>query len=560
MTAESVFGVSTQWLTLVPMFLLNFWQRNTCGPIRLIQEGRGKMNSGAKRIRESPGGSWLKWAYPDRMLRMTADLISINLSIVAAIVVWYFFYILLMNGPQPRALEADLLRLILRCGWLWSLLALLIFHLHGFYSRTRGYARHHKVLVVFRAVSIFALSFVLVDVFLLRDHVVSRGVAVLSWLFLLATVGGSRFGKHLLELHYHLERKNPGTKAAPQHVLVVGGAGYLGSLLVTMLLEQGYRVRVFDSLLFGKESLRAVEHDSRCEIVCGDVRDIPAVVQAMKHCDAVVDLAAIVGDPACEENRQLAVEVNRAATRMLIDVCRGYGIQRFLFASTCSVYGASEFLMDEHSELSPISLYAQTKLDSESLLLEAKSRSFHPTILRLATLFGASLRPRFDLVVNLLTARAIRFKKITIYNGTQWRPFMHVHDAARAFATCLAANLDVVSGEIFNAGAYDLNRRLCEVATTIGHCLPDVEVERVENTDRRNYRVSFDKIHTRLNFTCQRTLEDGIFEMAKMLRTPNIDNFAAEIYNNCAMVKVYGQTPDAERSSIRLLEALARTT
>lgn len=518
------------------------------------------MNQRERRTQARSTTGWLRSAYPDTVLRMTADLISTNMSIVMGIVVWYFFYVLLMNRPKPEALEADLLKLLLRYAWLWSLLAITTFHLHGFYSRTRSYASRHKMPVVFRAVTIFAVAFVLLDVVIFRDHVVSRGVAVLSWLFLLATVGGSRFGKHLLEAHYHVEAKNRASQAAPQHVLVVGGAGYLGSLLVPLLLEHGYRVRVFDSLLFGKESLRAVENHSRCEVICGDVRNIHAVVQAMRHCDAVIDLAAIVGDPACAENRQLAVEVNRAATRMLIDVCRGYGIQRFLFASTCSVYGASDFLMDEHSTLAPVSLYAQTKVDSENLLLEAKSRSFHPTILRLATLFGASPRPRFDLVVNLLTARAIRLKKITIYNGAQWRPFMHVYDAARAFVTSLAANLDAVSGEIFNAGAYDLNHQLSELSEIIGRIVPDVEVEHLENKDRRNYRVSFDKIHTRLDFTCQRALEDGIIEMANLLRAPGIDNFAAEIYDNRATLKVYAQTADAERSSIRLLEALARTT
>jgi nucleoside-diphosphate-sugar epimerase len=518
------------------------------------------MNQPRKRIEGSSLTGWLRSVYPDGLLRMAADLISTNVSIVMAIVVWYFFYVLLLNRPQPPALKAELLRLVLRYSWLWSVLAWTTFQLHGFYSRTRSYAGRHKMSVVLRAVTIYAVAFVLLDVVILRDNVVSRGVALLSWLFLLATVGGSRWGKHLLESHYHVEPKNGSSKAAPQHILVVGGAGYLGSLLVPMLLERGYRVRVFDSLLFGKESLRAIQGDPRCEVLCGDVRDIHAVVQAVRHCDAVVDLAAIVGDPACEENRQLAVEVNRAATRMLIDVCRGYGIQRFLFASTCSVYGASDFLMDEHSEVAPLSLYAQTKVDSENLLLEAKSRSFHPTILRLATLFGASPRPRFDLVVNLLTARAVRFKKIVIYNGTQWRPFMHVHDAARAFLTSLAANLEVVSGEIFNAGSYELNHQLSELSEMIVRILPDVAVERVENKDRRNYRVSFDKIHTRLGFTCQRALEDGIVEMANMLRTPTIDNFASEIYDNRAMVKVYAQTPEAERSSIRLLEALTRTT
>jgi nucleoside-diphosphate-sugar epimerase len=301
-----------------------------------------------------------------------------------------------------------------------------------------------------------------------------------------------------------------------------------------------------------------VEKDPNFELMAGDVRDIQVVVQAMRGCDAVLDLAAIVGDPACKENPLLATEINRAATRMLIDVCRGYGIQRFFFASTCSVYGASDFIMDEHAQVGPISLYAQTKVDSESLLLAAQSADFHPTILRLATLFGISPRPRFDLVVNLLTARAVRSGKITIFNGEQWRPFMHVHDAARAFITCLEANVDVVSGQIFNAGSSELNHRLSHVAEEICKVIPTVEVDRVENEDRRNYRVSFDKIHARLGFVCERSLGQGIQEIAEMVRASPIEDFSTEMFNNHAMVRAYGQNADSERSSIRLLEVLAR--
>ena len=136
---------------------------------------------------------------------------------------------------------------------------------------------------------------------------------------------------------------------------------------------------------------------------------------------------------------------------------------------------------------------------------------------------------------------------------------MHVHDAARAFVTCLEANnVDVVSGEIFNAGSYTLNHRLSEIAEKITKIIPTVEVERVENEDRRNYRVSFDKIHTRLAFTCERDLEEGIREMAEMVRRSPVEDFSAEMFNNRAMIKLYAQSPDSKRSSIRMLEALAR--
>ncbi len=457
---------------------------------------------------------------------MMADAISVGVSLIAAFVFWYFFYVYILKAPRPAELAHHFRNLVSGYAVIWTLLALLIFHLHGFYTRTRGYVRRYKALVVFRAVTLFVIAFVFADYFLYRGELFPRGVAVLSWAFLLATVGGSRFAKYSFLRVYHVQPKRPAT--TPARVLVVGGAGYLGSALVPLLLDRGYKVRVLDSLLFGKESLKSVEKHLNFELIQGDVRDIQTVVQSTKG-------------------------------RMLIDVGLGHGIQRFLLASTCSVYGASEFLMDEYAQVSPISLYATTKVDSERILLEAKSADFHPTILRLATLFGLSARPRFDLVVNLLTARAVRLGKITIFNGEQWRPFMHVHDAARAFIACLEVNdLDVVSGEIFNVGSYGLNHRLSEVAEKISKIIPTVEVERVENDDRRNYRVSFDKIHTRLGFLCERDLEDGIREMTEMVRKSPVEDFSAEIFNNRAMVKRYAQSPDSKRSSIRMLEALAK--
>ena len=502
-------------------------------------------------------GEARRYPWKDASVRMMADAISVGTSLIVAFVVWYFFYVYVVKTPRPGELAQRFQHFVTGYGLIWMLLALLVFHLHGFYTRTRGYVRRYKALVVFRAVTLFVIAFVFADYFLYRGELFPRGVALLSWAFLLLTVGGSRFAKHSFLKLYHVQPKQPPRK--PERVLVVGGAGYLGSALVPLLLDRGYRVRVLDSLLFGEESMKPVEKHLNFELVQGDVRDIQAVVQSTKECDAVIHLAAIVGDPACEENPQLAAEINRAATRMLIDVGRGHGIQRFLLASTCSVYGASEFLMDEYAQVAPISLYATTKVDSERILLEAKSADFHPTILRLATLFGLSARPRFDLVVNLLTARAVRLGKITIFNGEQWRPFMHVHDAALAFVKCLeVSNLDLISGEVFNVGSYALNHRLSEVAERISKIIPTVEVERVENNDRRNYRVSFDKIHTRLGFTCERDLEEGIREMAEMVRRSPVEDFSAEIFNNRAMVKLYAQSPDSKRSSIRMLEALAK--
>src|SRR5439155_19558827 len=229
---------------------------------------------------------------------------------------------------------------------------------------------------------------------------------------------------------------------------------------------------------------------------------IQDTVKAFSGVKSVVHLAAIVGDPACDLDQTSALEVNYCSTRMMIEIAKGQRIERFLFASSCSVYGATDLLMDENSSIAPVSLYGRTKVDSERALLDAVNQEFHPVILRLATVFGASFRPRFDLVVNLLTAQACQGGAISIFNGQQWRPFIHVRDAARGLIQALESPLSSVSREIFNLGDNRLNSTLSAVADEIQAIFPATRIERVDNSDIRNYRVSFDKIRGRTGFEC----------------------------------------------------------
>jgi nucleoside-diphosphate-sugar epimerase/uncharacterized membrane protein len=496
----------------------------------------------------------LRWK--DVLLRVTADLMLVNGSIFIAAIVWAASrgeagshgVMAFLTGGRTS---------IFTYVVLWSLLAIAVFHLQGFYTRTRGYASRYKVLVITRAVTLVVVLFVVADRLLLLGTF-SRAVTLLGWALMLVSILGARSAKEFFVSTYKIEpRTRPSNKV--ERVLVLGGAGYLGSVLMPKLLARGYKVRALDSFLFGESSIEGIKRHPDFEVVKGDIREIQPVVDAMKNCDAVIDLAAIVGDPACDENHDLAIEVNRAATRMLIDIASGYGIRRFLFASSCSVYGASDFLMDEHSQVAPISTYAQTKVDSENLLIEAGRANFHPTILRLGTLFGLSYRPRLDLVVNLLTARAAITGKITVFNGTQWRPFLHVSDAARAFILCLEANPAVISGEILNVGDYELNHQLMEISETLAKVVPFVETCHVENEDKRNYRVSFDKIHSRLGFRCERTLDEGIAEMYQWIKTNKISDVSAAQFNNQAMMRVFAQTAEAQHSTFRALELLVRS-
>jgi nucleoside-diphosphate-sugar epimerase len=333
---------------------------------------------------------------------------------------------------------------------------------------------------------------------------------------------------------------------AVQTVLVVGGAGYIGSTLVRGLLSDGYRVRVLDSLEFGDTSIRALYHNPDFEVVRGDFRCVEPVVRATQGVDAVIHLGGIVGDPACALDEDLTLETNLAATSLLAEVCRGAGISRLLFASSCSVYGTAEEMVDEDAAVNPVSLYAATKVDSEKVLLAARNQSLHPVIFRLATVFGWSYRPRFDLVVNLLTARAMREGKITIYNGEQWRPFIHVEDVSQAFRMALVAPLEQVSGRVYNTGSSFMNFTLRQLADMIQRLEPELDVDYVDNDDIRNYRVSFERIRRELGYQCHVSMETGIRGLQEALRRGAVEDYREPVYSNYQTLLAQVRAPNEQ--------------
>jgi len=244
---------------------------------------------------------------------------------------------------------------------------------------------------------------------------------------------------------------------------------------------------------------------------------------------------------------------------MLAEIARGNGVSRMVFASSCSVYGASEMVMNERSVVEPISLYAQTKLDSERALLAGCSTTFHPTILRLATVFGHSARPRFDLVVNLLSAKAFQEGVITIFNGQQWRPFIHVRDVAAGIVRILDAPAASVSGEIFNLGDSQLNYPLSAVAEHIRSIFPNTRVENAENTDRRNYRVSFDKVRNQVGFECGVSLEKGIRELKDIFERGLVTDYKAVEYHNQRFLQRVGSPLNERLIDAQVMAAFAGT-
>jgi nucleoside-diphosphate-sugar epimerase len=322
-------------------------------------------------------------------------------------------------------------------------------------------------------------------------------------------------------------------------VLVTGGAGYIGNYVVEEVLENGHDVRVLDSFLFGDEALGPFEDHDRLEVREGDIRHIEDLSYAMEDCDAVIHMAGIVGDPACGVNEQATQAVNVEATKSLVEVCKLHDIQRLVFASTCSVYGASELMeLNEGSYLNPLSLYAESKIDSEEIILHETHDMFSdneisPTILRLGTIFGWSRRMRFDLVVNLLTAKAVLEDDIPVYGGEQYRPLVHAQDAARAFAEVLEADEEKIEHQIFNVGDNDLNYKIKDVGRIVEDNVEGAEVRFVEHKeDDRTYRVSFDKINHILGWETESNIADGVKEIKEWMKEEDVTNYEKNRFRN----------------------------
>ena len=315
-------------------------------------------------------------------------------------------------------------------------------------------------------------------------------------------------------------------------VLVIGGAGYIGSALLPRILRQGYRVRVLDLFLYGFGPIAEVLHNPAVEIIRADFRQIDALVRAMQGVDHVVHLGGIVGDPACAIDEELTIDVNVAATRLVSEVAKGQGIKHFIFASTCSMYGASDNVLSEKSPLNPLSLYARSKMASEWVLLGMADDTFTPTILRFGTIYGRSGRTRFDLVVNVLAAKAAFERRITVFGGDQWRPFLHVDDAALAIVELL--NLPPGRGaDVFNVGSNQENYTIGQVGALVKRIVPEAElIVAPDDRDQRNYRVSFSKIQIMVEFEPHWTVELGVRQIVDAIRAGEITDYREMRYSN----------------------------
>ena len=341
-------------------------------------------------------------------------------------------------------------------------------------------------------------------------------------------------------------------------VLVVGGAGYIGTHVVEQLLAQGRRVRVLDPLMFGREPVRDFLENPRFELVEGDATDVVKLIEAMHGASAVVHLAGLVGDPACAVDASFTRHANLFATHLIKKAAPLLGVQRLVFASSCSVYGINSAEVNETSEVNPVSLYARTKVEGERELLLGPEGDCCVTVLRFATVFGHSRRPRFDLVANLFTAQAVNDGRITLMGPSQWRPFVHVRDLARAIVAVLDADPERMRGQVFNVGDRRLNMTIGQLARLVQESVSHtrrVEVVEMPSKDLRNYAVSFEKIRRELGFEAETLMEAGIEEIVAEFTKGTYGHYRDAVYSNLAMTKRV--LPDFRRRTAHLYQPVA---
>ena len=324
----------------------------------------------------------------------------------------------------------------------------------------------------------------------------------------------------------------------PKKILVVGGAGYVGSVLIRELLERGYAVKVLDRLFYGTEGIEEVKE--KVEVVIGDIRTVQP--QVLDDVEAVINLSGLSNDPTAEYNPEANYEMNTVATGKLAQLCKQKGIRKFIFASSCSIYDVGEtneekdLMHNETAVVAPKAAYSRSKWEAEKILLSMADQTFCPVILRKGTIFGFSQRMRYDLVVNTFVKDALKKGKITLYyGGEMWRPLVEVRDVAKAYIACLQADEEKVRGQIFNV-VYK-NFRIAELALHVQSALiekgkiveivPDYSYKGV-----RNYRVSGKKMQTLLGVTPSISVEESVKTMVDAIVQYKYDNFDNPRYYN----------------------------
>lgn len=322
-----------------------------------------------------------------------------------------------------------------------------------------------------------------------------------------------------------------------KRILVTGAAGYIGSVLTRQLLAKGYKVRAIDILNFGGEALIDIYNHKNFEFIKGDIRNESDIRNAIKEVDAVIHLAAIVGDPACAIQPDLALTTNWDGSKLLFDICQNTpSVKRFVFASTCSNYGKMEGtdFLDEDSPLRPVSLYAELKVKFEKYLFESKKRAdFIVTALRFATVYGLSSRNRFDLTVNEFMREVALGRELVIFGEQFWRPYCHVADLANSCVLVLESEESKVADNVFGVGDTNENYQKKMIADEIIKIIPTAKIKYIQrNEDPRDYRVDFSKIKNTLGFKISKTVPMGLEEIYSIINNGILPDPDSKKYSN----------------------------
>ncbi len=499
------------------------------------------------------------------VIRMVADAVLLQVALLLALAARFYTVVAFedLGGMTVSELLSMYQSWYIKTAIPLTVLCLVVFHLTGFYTRGVTYQSRYKVLVVIQAVSVSYLIYISAILFFdIHNGRLSfaKSAMLLAWLFSIILLAGARVWNQIWQRAAQPEEspRPVGAAALQRRILVIGGGGYIGSALVPRLLDAGFRVRVLDIMMYGRAPLEPVRDHPNLELLEGDFRHVDNVVQAMRDVDSVVHLGAIVGDPACKLDESLTIDINLSSTRMIAQLAKSHNVQRFVFASTCSVYGARPEMLDERSEARPLGIYGTTKYASEKVLQDLSASDFGPTILRFSTIYGLSGRTRFDLVVNLLTAKAKIDGEITVHDGDQWRPFVHVDDAARAIVAVLQAPVETVSNEIFNVGSSEQNYTIRQIGELIHQQVISAELIISESgQDGRDYRVDFGKIRRLLDFHPTWTVEDGIQQVLEAIASGRVQDYRDPQYSNVAFLTQEGTSGlERDRWARQLLEDL----
>ena len=323
-------------------------------------------------------------------------------------------------------------------------------------------------------------------------------------------------------------------------ILVVGGAGYVGANLCLKLLKKKYQVIAVDKLLYDKSVVKKyLSKFKKFKFIKADICDLSVQIEVVKNVDAVVFLAEIVGDPACNARPEDALKTNYLSISSMATLCSHLNISKFIYTSSCSVYGVNKKndLLNEKSDLNPLSHYARMKIMSEKTLLNIRTNNFKPTIFRLGTVFGPSLRNRFDLVVNTMAKNAYYNKKIVVNGGEQWRPIIHVDDVVDGIITAIQASSKKIGGRIFNLSSDNSNFQIKDLANEAKKVFPKSDLKIVKSLiDGRNYRASSELFYKTTGFKAKKSVTQAYKGFKKLFFKNKKLNPNNKIYNNFEII------------------------